>query len=298
MGQLVTTTDRFIARLAARGHGVVARAELLDAGVSEKEIRTRLVRGTLIRVHPGVYRVGHAAPNAHATYAAAVKACGSGAVLSGFPAAWLWSIIRSAPPAPEVTAPTKHHIPGIATRRHRLTPADRTTRHAIPVTTLPRTVVDLAGRLDSPALARAVHEASVRHRLRPEHVETVLDLHPNLPGAGALRRVLRGDERLLLSKLEAAFIALLEAEGLPLPITNRPEGGRYLDCTWPDREVVVELDSYAFHSSRHAWEADRQRERLVRAKGFEFRRYTYEDVVGASPLMLAELRSLLVTSGA
>ena len=79
-----------------------------------------------------------------------------------------------------------------------------------------------------------------------------------------------------------------------MPITNRPEGGRYLDCTWPEHKLVVELDSYAFHATRHAWEEDRKRERLVRAKGYEFRRYTYEDVLGASPLMLAELRSLLI----
>ena len=171
-------------------------------------------------------------------------------------------------------------------------------RFGIPTTSLPRTIVDLAARLDPPDLARVFHEAHVKHKLRPEPVEAVLDLHPNLPGAGDLRRVLRGDVRVLLSKLEAAFIALLEAEGLPLPITNRSEDGRWLDCTWPEYNLVVELDSYGFHATRHAWEEDRRRERLVRAKGFEFRRFTYDDVMGASPLMLAELRSLLIVSGA
>jgi hypothetical protein len=285
--------DQIIARLAARRHGVVTRVALLDAGVSKAEIRTRLARGALIPIHPGVYRVGHAATSAHADYVAAVLACGPHAVLGGFAASWLWSVIRSAPPVPEVIAPTQHRLKGVTTRRCRLTPRERTIRHAIPATTLPRTIVDLAGRLDEPALARVFHEAHVRHRLRPEPVEAVLALHPNLPGAGALRRVLRGDVQLLLSKLESAFIALLEAEGLPLPITNRPENGRYLDCTWPDHRLVVELDSYAFHATRHAWEEDRRRERHVRAEGYEFRRYTYEDVAGASPLMLAELRGLL-----
>jgi very-short-patch-repair endonuclease len=83
---------------------------------------------------------------------------------------------------------------------------------------------------------------------------------------------------------------------LPLPITNRPDGGRYLDCTWPEHRLVVELDSYAFHATRHAWEEDRRREREVRARGWEFRRYTWEDVTSASPLMLAELRGILVTN--
>ena len=224
-----------IARLASRTHGVVARTGLLDAGVSEAEIRTRLARGLLIRVHPGVYRVGHAATSAHADYAAAVMACGPRAALGGFASAWLWNVIRSSPPQPEVFAPTQHRLQRVSTRRCRLTRREVTVRHAIPATTLPRTLVDLAARLDPPDLARAFHEAHVKHRLRPEPVEAILGLHPNLTGAGELRRVLRGDVRLLLSELEAAFIALLEAEGLPLPITNRGDGGRYLDCTWPER---------------------------------------------------------------
>ena len=78
---------------------MVARAALLDAGVSSAKIALRLAKGTLIRVHPGVYRVGHAANNAYATYAAAVMACGPGAVLSGFAAGWLWKIIRASPAA-------------------------------------------------------------------------------------------------------------------------------------------------------------------------------------------------------
>ena len=51
MRQLGITVDQIIARLAARAHGVVARTALLDADVSEAEIRTRLARGALIRVH-------------------------------------------------------------------------------------------------------------------------------------------------------------------------------------------------------------------------------------------------------
>lgn len=272
---------------------MVTRTALLGAGVSGEQIALRLKKGLLIRVYPGVYRVGHRAVSTRADYVAAVLACGPLAVLSGFASAWLWSVIRSAPPPPEVTAPTQHRIPNLTTRRCRLTPPERTVRHAIPTTTLPRTIVDLAARLDEPALARLYHEAHVRHKLRPEAIEAVLALHSNLSGAGALRRVLRGDVRLLLSKLEAAFIALLEAEGLPLPITNHPADGRYLDCAWPEFKLVVELDSYSFHSTRHAWEEDRRREREVRARGFEFRRYTYEDVMGASPLMLTELHALL-----
>jgi hypothetical protein len=82
---------------------------------------------------------------------------------------------------------------------------------------------------------------------------------------------------------------------LPLPVTNRPAGGRRVDCRWPDRRLTVELDSYTYHRSRHAWEQDRRREREAYARGDEFRRYTYGGVFERPARMLAELRSLLAT---
>jgi len=96
-----------------------------------------------------------------------------------------------------------------------------------------------------------------------------------------------------LSKLERRFLALLREERLPLPRTNKPAGGRRVDCRWPDYRLTVELDGYRFHQSRYAWEQDRRREREARARGDEFRRYTYGDVFEHPQLMLNELRLLL-----
>ena len=77
-------------------------------------------------------------------------------------------------------------------------------------------------------------------------------------------------------------------------MTNRPAGGRRVDCRWPEQRLTVELDGYRFHNSRHSWEQDRRREREARARGDEFRRYTYGDVTEDPTLMLAELRTLLL----
>ena len=66
-----------------------------------------------------------------------------------------------------------------------------------------------------------------------------------------------------------------------------------MDCRWPEQRLTVELDSYRYHQSRHAWEQDRRREREARARGDEFRRYTYGDVFERSRSMLTELRDLL-----
>jgi very-short-patch-repair endonuclease len=102
-----------------------------------------------------------------------------------------------------------------------------------------------------------------------------------------------GDARVTLSKLEAGFLVLLSANGLPLPQTNRPAGGRRVDCRWVKHRLTVELDSYRYHNSRHAWEQDHQRRREARARGDEFRRYTWGDVFEEPRFMLEELRALL-----
>ena len=89
----------------------------------------------------------------------------------------------------------------------------------------------------------------------------------------------------------------MEKNELVLPETNRPAGGRRVDCRWPEQRLTVELDSYRYHHSRHSWEEDRRREREARARGDEFRRYTYGDVLEHPRLMLRELAELLPRRG-
>ena len=127
----------------------------------------------------------------------------------------------------------------------------------------------------------------------PEKVARVLARRPNSPGAGKLRRVLSGDVHVTLSELERRFLDRLRDAGLPLPVTNRPAGTRRVDCRWPAQRLTVELDSYRYHQSRHAWERDRSREHKVYARGDDFRRYTYGDVFEAPLAMLTELSALL-----
>jgi hypothetical protein len=269
----------------------VTRGQLLLAGVSHEEIRQRQRRGALIRQYRGVYRVGHCAPSLEARYMAAVLACGEGAALSGRAAGYLLGLLKRAAPPPEVTAPTERRVPGIQTRRSRKVEA--TSYRGIPVTTIPRTLVDLAAVLEEDDLARAVHEAEIKHRTRPTLIEAVLRRYPNAPGAGKLRGVVRGSVPVTLSELEKRFLRLLEEHGLPLPETNRPAGGRRVDCRWPKQRLTVELDSYRYHHTRHAWELDRRREREAHARGDDFRRYTYGDVFERPQAMLAELSRVL-----
>jgi very-short-patch-repair endonuclease len=105
--------------------------------------------------------------------------------------------------------------------------------------------------------------------------------------------VIGGDAPLALSRLEQRFLERLREASLPQPETNRLLGGSYVDCRWPEHRLIVELDGYRYHRSRHAFEQDREREREARARGDEFRRYTWRDVEEEPERMLSDLRRLL-----
>ena len=289
----VSKADEVVAEIAARSHGVVTRARLLGAGLTPAKIRHRIECGALIAVHRGVYRVGHAAPNTDATYLAAVWACGEPAALGGLSAAWQYGMVRGLAPRPEVLTPSIHRVPGVASRRVRLRRLDLCAFRSIPTLTVPATLVDIAAQLPIDELARACHEAGVRYRTTPRHVDAVLARRPNAKGAANLRAVMSGEARVSLSRLEGRFLELLREHGLPLPLTNRPAGGRRVDCRWPGQRLTVELDSYGFHNSRHSWEQDHRREREAYARGDQLRRYTWGDVFEQPAAMLGELRAVL-----
>ena len=278
--------------MAKRSHGVVTRAQLLDSGISPAQIDDRLANGSLLREHRGVYRVGHRAPSTEARYMAAVRACGPDANLSGLAAAYLLGLLKGKAPKPEVTARGKRCIPGVRTRRGRLGRDETTIWRGIPVTNVPRTLVDLAPYLPIDELARAFHEANVKHGTRPDQVEAVLARCPNSPGAAKLRAVLRGEVRVTQSKLERRVLNLFRAHGFELPETNCPAGSYRVDCRWPKQGLTIEIDSYTYHRTSHAWEQDRRREREAYARGDHFRRYTPNDVEHPRQ-MLEELSALL-----
>ena len=279
------------ARLAARQNGVVTRQQLVAGGLSGSAIDRRVRAGLLIPLHRGVFRVGHAAPSLLATYTAAVLACGDGAVLSGRAAAYVQRLARRGrPPQAEVTTKADRRIEGVVVSRcRRMDRRDVTRMHSIPITSVARTIVDLAGRVSSDELARAVHQAQVLHGVKPQHVVAVLKRRPNASGAQLLREILVGGA--LLGKLERAFRRMLVKERLPLPVFNRKKDGHYVDCRWPG--LTVELTSFRYHNSRQSWEDDRQRRREARDRRDRFREYTWYDVVEHSGPTRAELRRLL-----
>jgi very-short-patch-repair endonuclease len=292
--------DAEIAALAERQHGVVARAQLLQIGVGSRAIGHRLACGRLHPVHRGVYAVGHRLLTREGRWTAAVLAAGAGAVLSHRSAAALWGIRRGAGRI-EVTTPRALRArPGLRVHQARLAEDEVTVVRGIPATTPARTLLDLAAVVGARQLERAVNEAEVLRLGDAVVLADLLRRHRRRRGAGALRRILdegRAGARVTRSELEDRFTAFLDDAGLPRPETNvHLAVGRRLveaDCVWRGARLVVELDGFAGHAPRQAFERDRARDRALLAAGWRVARVTWRQLTAEPRALAAELRALL-----
>ncbi len=276
-------------RIAERQHGRVAWGQLVAAGIDGEQIKRWAADARLRRVHHGVYAVGHLAPSLHGDLMAAVLACGDGAAVSHRSAAHLLGVVRAVPDTLEVTVPTTagRGRPGIVIHRvAALHVLDASTLDDIPITIVPRVLLDLAPRLPPAELTRACHEAWIRHRTTPRQVEACIARNPRKPGAAKLRRALGAD--VTLSVLEDRFVTLLRSHCLPIPRTNVDHQGDKVDCRWPDHDLTVELLSYRFHATRRAFEQD-----VARRRRSNHLAYTYGDVFERGADTIAELRRRL-----
>jgi hypothetical protein len=154
--------DAEIWALVDAQHGVITRVQLLDLGVSSRQIERRIRSGRLHPVWRGVYSVGRPQLGRLGWWMAAGLACGPGAVLSHGSAAALWGFGNEPPGLVEVSLPPgrSSQRPGIRVyRRASLEPSDVTTHKRIPVTSPTRTLIDQATQLAPGRLERAVNEA-------------------------------------------------------------------------------------------------------------------------------------------
>jgi putative AbiEi antitoxin of type IV toxin-antitoxin system/uncharacterized protein DUF559 len=289
--------DLAIARRAAPQHGMVTRAQLFEAGLSVQAIAYRLKVGRFIRMHPGVYAVGHRPPSPLARAMAAVLACGQGAMLGYRSAATLW-VIQSRWRGPiEVIAPGNHLLDGVRVHRSRsLTPRDVTVHFGIPVTTPARTLLDLAETLSDKALARAVNEAQVKRLLKLDDLAALLMRSPGRHGRTRLQRFVDYRQGPTRSGFEDAFLAFAECYGLPRPEVNQVVAGYEVDVLWRDQRLIVELDSREYHDHAQPFEYDRDKDAHLLAAGFPVVRVTWRRLVDMPGREAARLKALLATA--
>lgn len=269
------TVDAAIARVAARQHGVVSRAQLRAAGLAPSAIERRVLSARLHRVHRGVYALAPPPHHPFTGHHAALLACGDEAVLSHASAAALWRIAPAWPEQPEVSVPrSRRSVAGVTLHRTRSLPPDQTTRrHGFPTTTVERTLLDLAETTGTDELVRALGEAQYLRLTTHRRLTRLLDASPGRHGVKLLRDLLH-DGGATHSQLEARFLALIRHARLPAPEVNARIGPYRVDFLWRERRMIVETDGWQAHGTRTAFERDRRRDAELAARGFRVLRVT------------------------
>lgn len=268
-------------RLAARQHGVIARTQLLDAGLSESAIRHRLRKGRLHLILPGVYAVGRAQLGRRGRLLAAVLSCGRGAVLSHASAGALWGICAAAA-AIEVTLPAERHVerPGVRVHRTAHMPdGDLTVHDGIPLTAPVRTLIDLGQRLSRAELEAAVNAADKLGLTDSERLRDALAARPGERGVPKLRELLDAETFVLTdSELERRLLPIARSAGLPTPETGVVIDGYRVDFFWRRLRLIVETDGLRYHRTPSSQGRDRLRDQAHTESGYTTLRFTYAQV--------------------
>lgn len=288
------STEQALAGLAGQQHGVVSFGQLRCLGFSANGIDRRAASGRLHRLHRGVYAVGHTALTRRSHELGAVFACEPGAALSHRSAGRLWGILRSVPAIEVTCARTRPPDNTILIHCSSLTGEDTTVIDGIPVTTLARTLIDLADVLDDRRLSDAVHEAEVQRLFDLKELESAQERAPGRRGRHRLNRVLATwqPRPLTRSEAERRFLKLCAQHGLPTPATAINIAGYEVDFLFADVGVVVEIDGAAAHHTRRAFEEDRRRDRALAALGLHVVRVTWRDLEHDAAALAHELKAI------
>jgi hypothetical protein len=296
--ELQTRVDALVAGLATRQHGVVARRQLIALGVTGHGVKWRLATGRLHQVHRGVYAVGHMRLTREARWMAAVLAGGKGAVLSHKAAAGLWGLLPAPAKAEVTVARVLRRRDAIVFHFGRL-PADEITHHDdVPVTTVARTLLDIAAARNPRLFERALNEAEYRRLYDEVGLSALIARYPDRRGVPLIRSRLANLIGITRLELEECFIAFVDSFALARPELNVPlelAPGRWIevDCLWHDARLIVELDSRAAHATSSRFDSDRERDRLLAVAGWRVVRVTWAHLRDAPERLAADLRRLL-----
>lgn len=269
-------------------HGVITGAVLTAHGIGKEQRRTLIRREHLFRAHRGVYLTTDQ-PTPQGVWLAAVLHCGEGALLGWDCAAACWQVKGMTVGRPQVLVPA-HRVtrPPKAIRVIRsrtLSEEDYDELDHIPVTSLFRTLDDLARRVDAPTLKSALRAAEYRHALdlaelldyaRSPRLRRMLETY--VPGQG------RSD-----TAAEARFLELCARSTLPSPDRQRRTAGGRVDFLWPVMGLIVEVDGCDAHGGRIAFREDRMRDRRNFRDGQITLRFTWADLIRIPAEVIADL---------
>jgi predicted transcriptional regulator of viral defense system len=277
--------------------GVIAWWQLLNCGVSCAAVSRSVAEGWLHRIYPQVYAVGHRQLSIEGRLVAALLYGGKGAVLSHATAAWWWRLTEKEPAQIEISCPRRRRgQPGL--RVHHPRTVDATRHRRFPVTTIPRTLLDVAATATLNRVRRLLAEADYHRLLDWDAIEATLGRGHK--GSARLRKAIeihRPELALTRSKLEEAFVGLCEEGKLPMPEINPTVEGEMVDALWRQQRVVVEVDGKAGHATPARMERDRAKDLKLRAAGYVVLRYSYKQVLRQRRLVIPDIQAALAGRG-
>ncbi len=288
---------RKLHELAARQGGHVTRTQLTECGLAARTVANWVRAGGLIRVHRGVYAVGHRPRDPFSAAHAALLAGGDRCALAGACGLVLWRLRPVWPRRLEIVIADDRRPTGLIVH-HSSTLLKRDIRvvQGLRVTSPARTLLDTAHRLSPEQLTRAVNDLRLRDLLTLGDLRDVLARNPTHRAVRLLRPHLEQAQREpTRSVLEDRFLPLLRRHGLPTPLINVHLCGVRVDAYFPDHQLVVELDGWGSHRTRHRFREDRRQDlTILAATGIPTVRLAAEDVADA---VVPQLRDALAQAG-
>ncbi len=291
-----------IAAIAAEQAGRVALAQLVAAEISPSTVRRMAANGTLHRLHAGVYAVGHRGVPPLGDEFAALLAIGLPIALSHCSSGFVWEMWPAAPPAVEVLVLGDRAKSRVGIRVHRtrsLAPVDLRWRYGLPLTSPERTLLDLADHHEPRTVERAFDEAMARRLISRTKVLALLERCPGRIG-GPLLAALADPARAPGVTREAAeerLLMMIRAAELPDPERNVPIGPYTVDMLWREAGVVVEVDSFTWHSGPAAFKRDRRKDAYLSDRGLTVHRVTWEMMDSPLPLIARLARAVTAVRG-
>jgi very-short-patch-repair endonuclease len=295
------TRDERIFAIAAAQRSRVARRQLLAAGIGAKTI-DRLARAALLRrVHCGVFAVGPDVAIPLADETAALLSVRAGAALSHHTAAILWRLRGpdSGDGLIHVTVPGASVDDRAGVRVHRSTVLrahDVGIRQGLPVTSPARALLDLAPIISTREAERAVAQMLIQRLGTLSHITELLRRVGRHAGRTTLQDIVAGytTSTFTRSEAEERFLALMRRSGLPRPLVNARHLGYEIDFFWPGEGVAVEIDGFAFHSTRDRFENDRARDAKLRKAGILVLRVTWRQLEREPEAVIVDVAQALV----
>lgn len=287
-----------IRALAEAQHGVVSTRQILELGIGEDTVWSRQAGGLLIPLYQGVFALGHRRLGREGRWMGAVLACGPGAVLSHFSAGHLWDLCGSYGQVEVLRRSGGATHEGVRLHQtRRLEPYEMTVERGIPVASVERALLDMAGRSDSRRLERMLVQAYKSGRLSWPALDRVLTRRRGRKGAGRLRRIAAEVDPEALearSVTEVDFLALWRRTGMALPSVNVLVEGHLVDFLWPREKVIVETDSWGFHGDPRSFERDHETDVDLVAAGYDVHHATYKMLSRDPDPFLANVRRALL----